>query len=65
MLDVNYAGKEKSFETVADAVEFMDSLNCGSDLWYTERRRYVLLRTRMEQSNGTFKITDCFPTNGS
>lgn len=50
---VNYAGKEKDFSSKDHAIKFQDGLNCGSDLWICN----TLLRTRMEQSDGSYKIT--------
>ena len=55
MFTVNWAGKEQAFSVKEIAINFMDSLNAGSDLWVGDM---TLLRTRMEQSDGTFKVTE-------
>lgn len=55
---VNYAGKEKQFSDLQEAIEFQDNLSCGSDIWDDTQDFPELLRTRMEQSIGSFKVTE-------
>jgi len=52
---VNYTGKEKEFPSKDDAIKFMNSLSDGSDLWFGV---CTLLRSRVKQPDGTFKIED-------
>lgn len=54
MFTVNFAGKEKPFSVKEIAVRFMDTLNCGADLWVAN----TLLRSRVQQSDGTFEVTE-------
>ena len=57
--EVNWSGKERPFITKADAIEFMESLDDGSDLWLaTEQVELTgtLLRSRVKQADGTFKV---------
>ena len=60
MFTVYYAGKVKESSSKDHAIKFMDRLDCGSDLWLCN----TLLRTRMEQSNGTFRVTEYNYDNG-
>lgn len=54
---VNYAGKEKEFSSKDHAIKFMERLDCGSDLWFGVS---TLLRSRVKQPDGTFKVTQYF-----
>lgn len=53
MFTVNYAGKEKEFSSKDHAINWMDRLDCGSDLWLAN----TLLRSRVKQADGTFEVT--------
>lgn len=52
---VNWAGKEKVFPSKADAMNFMNGLSDGSDLWFGVN---TLILSRTKQPDGTFKIED-------
>ena len=54
MFSVNFSGKHKEFSVKEIAIRFMDTLNCGADLWAAN----TLLRSRVAQADGTFEVTE-------
>ena len=58
MFTVNWSGKEREFESIDDAIEFMEELTENSDLWAGSGKNLKLVMTRYIQYNGDVQIED-------
>lgn len=61
VFEVNYSGKEKFFSTKPEAIEFMNSLDVGSDLWVD----FTLLRTHDRDRKGATYVTEYHPIDNN